>query len=1042
MATSAEPRSIRPRAHRCASTYIMLALAAIALAGCGGDEESPTDPPTPDAADTTDGGALDTGPVITPDAGTRCARDEQCPDDRYCPPGEGAAVRICAFGCREGGCAIGLMCDLDERICVRDPSCETNDDCEPGEYCDDALCQPGCRLDDPEACPRNQNGEPRACDPETRTCAVQVVCCSADDACSLELPADCAEPLDGLRNCLNPNPCELRCAVDDDCGDEAYCADGACVEGCRTAPDNCGRERICDAETRTCIRPPCAEDTDCGPTLFCAFDVCLPGCRRDPDNCGPAEVCTEQNRCEREGIEPDPCQDDAECAADNPGWICLDGTCEPPCLDHAECADPLACIDGRCVEGCRDDGLEPNDDRASARPLAFDGLAYASDVLQACSRDRDWYRFDTPGAGTSIRLAVRFAHADGDVDVKLYAPDGRLAATGESGDDDEEIEYLAGPGSPSPAGTWYVEVYARGLAENTYTLEIELLGGVVPDDAEPDDAPVTATRLSLPAEQQSETIEGRTIHPGDEDWFVLDMGARDGVQIRLERLGNQTGQGDELTFEVFGPGAPVPGDPAVLGPNGGGEPPDGPAFEQLDVPRFNAVIQDGAYYIRVVGLDPTRFGAYRLTVAVDRDGVLCLPDAAEPNDVAGAAYDLMSVAGFTREGFDGVRELVPDADLALPGLTLCDEADHYSLLLREGDDLEVRIDRLEAQVAGDTIIEIRNALGELVESGRSGQRQNLARLRDATGGRYGVRVQSAAGVRTGYDLAVLRTAGPIVCAPDPYDLAEPANDARQNGALIMPGSYPDLTLCGADGDVDHFRFTVDTLATIEARLRFSHAQGDLELDLYYEDDPDALNAELPDGHSATDDETVTFQNRAPGTYHLRVRGLGDPTVRYTLELAVTERQFICPDDPTEPAETLDDAVVLGGDVLQRDDQWLCVRAPADRDTFLVTVPPNQRRAIAASYVFGDDGDLYLDLYDVDGMLRATTADIERGSSKQCVHIEPDPSNRVFFVQVAPLSINTVGDDDERLDYRLTVGDDDCDAIPPATPGVVWPTVVD
>lgn len=1017
-----------------------MAAFALSLAGCGGDEAE--DPPPPDAGadaeDAVDGDA----PPPTPDAGVRCLRDDQCPEGRFCAPGDSpGAPQFCAPGCREGGCPVGELCDTEARICVRDPACAADTDCFPGEYCDGEVCQPGCRLDDPDACPRTMNGEPRACDPATRACTIQVVCCGADDACSLELPDACDDPIPGLLNCVNPNPCALRCAGDEDCAAEQFCLDGACAEGCRTAPDNCGRERICDAGSRACVRPPCGEDADCPSAMFCAFDVCLPGCRRDPDNCPRGEVCNAQNRCEDEGGE-EPCADDAACDAENPGWICEAGVCEPPCLEHADCADDLACVAGRCVEGCRDDVYEENDAREDAPALRFDGDRFAADGLMACRRDPDWYRFETPSAGMSIRATVRFEHAAGDLDARLHAPDGRVAVTGGSGDDDELLSYTAGPGNPSPAGTWWLEVYPRGLDANAYALEIELLGGVGPDGAEPDDAPVTGTGLSLPEEQQQAVIEGRTIHAGDVDWFALDMGARDGLMVRLEMLGNDTGRNDDLEFALYGPGAPSAGDPPALVPNGGGGGVDGPRFVQLDVPRFNASIVDGRYYLRVAGFERGSFGRYRLTVAVDRDGVLCLPDESEPNDVSRSAFDLMTVPDFVRDGLDGVRELRPGLDLVLPGRTLCAEEDWYSASLRPGDDLEVRVERLEPEIAGDTIIELRDAFGALITSGRSGQRVNVARLADVAGGRYLVRVQAAAEVRTGYDLAVLRTAGVVRCDPDVFDAAA-RNDERAAATPIEPGVIEGLTLCGSEGDADWYRFETATLSTIEVAIRFAHVQGDLELDLFYEGAAVALNAERPDGHSADDDEVVRFENRAPGVYYARVSGLGDPNANYTLDLRVEERVFVCEDDPDEPNTAFADAALLGRNPVDRQSQWLCVRAPQDADTFLFTVPPGQARAVAASFVFGDDGDLYVEVFDADEMLRATTADVARGNSKQCVVIEPTDVNRTFFVRVHPLSINTVGEDDERLDYRLRIADDDdCENIEPLAPGVVWPRIIE
>jgi len=389
---------------------------------------------------------------------------------------------------------------------------------------------------------------------------------------------------------------------------------------------------------------------------------------------------------------------------------------------------------------------------------------------------------------------------------------------------------------------------------------------------------------------------------------------------------------------------------------------------------------------------------------------------------------------------DVTSELRPDLDLTLPARTLCAEEDWYSLTLRPNDAVQVRVERLDPDLVGDTIIELRDAVGDLITSGRSGQRVNVARLDEVGGGRYFVRVQAGADVRTGYDLNVLRTSGPVQCDPDALDRAGP-NDDRATASVVEPGRIADLTLCGVDGDVDWFRFETETLSTIEVAARFAHVQGDLELDLFFEGAEVSLNAELPDGHSSTDDEVVRFENRAPGTYWARVSGLGDPVARYDFEVTVQERVFLCEDDPDEPNADFLDAAVLGRNELDREDQWLCVRAPQDADTFLFTVPPGAERVVANSFVFGDDGDLYMQIFDDEEMLVATTIDIARGNSKQCVVIAPSDQNRVFFLRVQPLSINTVGQDDERLDYRLRIEEEsDCEAIPPAAPGVVWPIV--
>ncbi|MCA9540059.1 MAG: PPC domain-containing protein, partial [Myxococcales bacterium] len=845
-------------------------------------------------------------------------------------------------------------------------------------------------------------------------------------------------------DCVNPNPCALRCALDRDCEDAAYCADGLCTPGCRGNPDNCGVERICDEDTRRCVRPTCTGDLDCPRALYCEQGECLPGCRRDPDNCAEDQYCNESNRCAPVS-ELDRCATDEECIARNgEGAVCVDGTCGPGCTAHADCPAGEACgADHHCRPGCRDDRFEDNDVRGEATPLMFNGLVYDSGprAFTACAQDPDWYSFETPAAGTSIRVRVRFINADGDLDARLYAPDGREVDRAQTAGDEEVLEYLAGPDNPSPAGTWWIEVFSRGLAENVYRVQVDLVRGLGPDAAEPDNAPQTATALGLPGVQDQTTINDRTIHPGDEDWFALDMGARDGLMVRLEILGNDSAENDELDFALYGPGAPAPGEGPIATPNSAGGGDVNPRFVQFDAPRFNASIVDGRYYVRVFGVDRAQFARYRLTVAVDRNGVLCLPDASEPNDRAEVAFDLMRVPEFIRPGFDGINELIPGVDHALSMRTLCADDDWYSLVLRDGDDLEARIDRLEAGVMGDTIIEIRDARNALLASGRSGRETNLARITDVVAGRYLVHTQSVGATRSVYDFVVLRTAGPEVCPPDRFEAA-PGNATREGARPIEAGEYADLTLCGQSGDEDWFSFQVDGLADVQAAIRFSHLRGDLELDMYYEDLPRSLNAELPDGHSATDDEVVHFVNRAPGTYYLRVRGLADPNVRYRLELTIDERVFVCEDDPDEPNDDFADAVLVGQQV-DRETQWLCVRAPNDADIFQLLVPAGQSIVAATSFVFGDDGDLYLEAYDDAEMLRATTAEVARGNSKQCIIFDPVDRNRLFYLRISALSINQVQEDDERLDYRLRVQPGfDCAAIPPDAPGVQWPHISD
>ena len=1029
--------------------YLCFGVLVLAL-GCGGGDGSGTsssadggmtDGTASDAGSGSDGGAsADSGTLIM-----RCINDEMCPEDKYCRAGENRNQSVCAFGCRADNCGAGQLCEPERRVCVRDASCDADEDCFGGEYCADGTCERGCRVGNADDCPFDEMGRPRTCDPATHTCELQVVCCDALDQCSLQLPDDCDEPLLDERGCFNPNPCTLRCAEDSDCESGLYCGDdGRCTEGCRTSGvSGCRDERICDPETRTCIRPPCANDDDCAEDFFCDGIVCLPGCRQEPDNCRRGEYCNERRRCISDQ-EPRDCVDDAECAeANGLGWFC-DGTdCQPPCGQHDDCAANEACIDGRCTEGCRDDDLEPNDERERAQALNFDGGEYNSGdrFLFACGRDADWYTFETPTEGMTIDVNLLFAHADGNLDLRLYGPDGMLVAGATSRDDNESLRVASTLEQVNAQGRYWIEIYGRGFDENAYSFSVSLLRGLGPDDAEPDNDAVSATTLSLPNVEQSETISGRTIHPDDEDWFSVQMGQRDGITVRLEMLGNDVERDSELTFALFGPGLPEAGQgPLAAGVTDAGRP-----YVEFVARQFNFLIQDGRYDIRVVGINADQVGRYRLVVSVTRQNILCIEDVAEPNNAGEVAFNLMDREGFVYNGFDGQRELVPGQDLRLANLTLCDDDDDwYQVTLRENDDIEFRLERLEANQRGDTAVSIFNAQGNELASGLSAEQVNVARLEGAAAGTYRVRLSSVGMTRTAYDLVVFRNAGPAVCADDRYDAAAPNNERNQASAIPV-GSHRDLALCGADGDEDWYAFDVAGagVSTITTALTFAHAQGDLDIDVYFGDEVEALNAGQRAGHSDTDDELVRLENRGPGTYYVRVRSVGASNVRYTLEVTVEAAELVCEDDPDEPNNDFLESTALGQGVVDRDTQWICERRPVDDDTFNIVVPAGASRTITATYLFGDDGDLFLQLFNADEMSLLSTADIQRGNSKQCIVIPAANFARGFFVRVVPLAINRIQQDDERLNYRLRIdAGEDCEAVPPETPGVNWPVLAD
>jgi hypothetical protein len=1025
--------------------------AALALFGC--DDGEPGGAGGAGGAIEADGtvggtGGGGAGGGVVPDMGSTadpCETNDDCGANQWCDFDPVAFEGECKPGCRltgESGCEDRFICDEDRR-CVPDPHCIADTECGPEAYCLDGDCLEGCRLPPNDACPPTAEGASQACNPATRACELLVPCC--DDGCSFTLADTCQDrPNEAFARCVNPNPCEGRCDRDSRCSDEQYCGEnGLCTDGCRLDEVTACPGQVCDAEARRCVPIHCESDDLCPEDQYCDLPTqgCRFGCRTTPDSCNRGLFCNAARQCGQG------CRNDDQCIERNgQGWYCNDAAeCEGPCNADSDCVDPDHRCDvdsGECTPGCRDDGMEPNNERESALALDF-GQAdiYQAEALRACEQDGDWYRFDTPAAGWRARVLISFSHADGDIDAQLFPPADAAPIRAQSGDDNEVLE---GEGA---AGSWHLYVYARGFDRADYTLRVELMppeGGCQADLGEAgdaDNAAATASYVSLPNLRSQEALD-RTVCAGDVDWFAVDLGDQDGFSARVEMLGNGMPGGGELDLEVYGPGEPNVGDAPTFLPNVAGGGVNGPRYIEFNAPRLSQQVAAGRYYVKVNGLDAEQWGNYRMRLAVDRARALCVADDTEPNDQQVQATDLLSYDDIT-ERQPGVGVVLRDGeDLLVEARWLCAEGeDWYSFRAARGDDMVATVRRHDMPLAGDVIVEIRDENGVIGQPGRSAQANNTARADDLRAGMHYVRVATAvAETQTNYDLQLNRTAALMACNPDIFDEAG-SNDARATATQINPPGVQALTLCGRDGDVDWYYFDTPSVGDIDVRLQFSHASANLELDVFDGDAAVSENAALIDGHTVTNDEAVLLRQRLPGRYYVRVSAVGDADGSYNLTLVHTPRIFACVDDPDEPNERFADATELGNGSFERRTQWLCDRLPAEADTFSVIVPAGRQRTYAATFTYGDDGDLALEAFDSDEMMRVTTSDIPRGNSKQCLVIDAAPMERQFFVRVVPLSINRVIQDDEKLAYRLQVVDGDaCEQIAPAAPGVNWPHV--
>ena len=187
--------------------------------------------------------------------------------------------------------------------------------------------------------------------------------------------------------------------------------------------------------------PECEEHADC-PGQLCEYYACVDF------------VCDDQNPCPG-------------------GLVCDQGVCVE-CVTAADCPDPVTytCEDSICVVDCVEDSYEPNSTSDDAAAIAVD---VSEPGLTLCGEsDEDWFLTDLDELG-QYNFDFRFTHADGDIDVNLYAQDDPFTslASGASVNDNENFSYAVPGGA---AGSYLIKVKLFGLGVVSQTNERIYIG--------------------------------------------------------------------------------------------------------------------------------------------------------------------------------------------------------------------------------------------------------------------------------------------------------------------------------------------------------------------------------------------------------------------------------------------------------------------------------------------------------------------------------------------------------------------------------------
>ncbi|MEZ4467335.1 MAG: MopE-related protein [bacterium] len=258
---------------------------------------------------------------------------------------------------------------------------------------------------------------------------------------------------------------------------------------------------------------------------------------------------------------------------------------------------------------------------------------------------------------------------------------------------------------------------------------------------------------------------------------------------------------------------------------------------------------------------------------IDDDCDESTPDMDFPceNDAFDAARDNGS-AETASAVEDGNRRGIQYGDLQI-----CDERDEdwYSVRLAAGDGLEVDVFFSHAEgdidvalfkesAAGGPPVPVDTSVGVTDE-------ETVYERRAATAATYFIRVYRFRPGRSAYRMTVNVFQG---CVDDTESASGEHNDTSA-AAKSLPPVGQTRQIC--DYDDDWYTFQIGQRQRVRIDLLFTHADGDIVMELFR----DGQAAAVARAVSVTDDEVID-QQLDPGTYRVRVYGVGRATNRYSL----------------------------------------------------------------------------------------------------------------------------------------------------------------
>ena len=497
---------------------------------------------------------------------------------------------------------------------------------------------------------------------------------------------------------------------------------------------------------------------------------------------------------------------------------------------------PTALVQAQCPA---DDAFEDNDLCGSAvvAPLGVtSGLVVFG---QAVGLDRDFWIIQNVPDGNELLVDVLFAHANGNIDARLYS-DPTCSALVSVGSSSNSNEHLSVINSSGAAKNYYLMVFGASAAFdcNTYDLSVSIVVDqclITPDDAfEPNDTCAAAAPLA------ASTSLGLFVTDTDPDYYSFSVPAND--RLVIDTL--YTTGGPDAQLFLFDDAACTNQLVANYGFFGTGY-----------ISYSNDTGATADIQLKVALASGAGCNTYDMSVSILPD--ICLQgtdDSFEQNDSCATAT-VMNPGSHT-------------------GLYVSHiDNDYYSINVADGDVLTVDINYIVGNEARLylTLFDDSTCANQ-VDSDLAYYGTGSVTWTNTTGSAVNATLLVDLGNLTGcnfYDLNVSSAIDPCLDVLNEDGFED--NDDCASAPLIGDGLITGLFVQKLDRDF--FVVSVANGATLNASIVFSHATADVDLYLYEGlTGCGDLASFVAAGQSASDDEVVTWTNATGGVanYYLQV----------------------------------------------------------------------------------------------------------------------------------------------------------------------------